>query len=130
MVVVELDVDLLRQHIVGTDLHAEHTVARTRLSYTFLYLAQQGLDILVADVNIQLEVVAHFLLRTRRLGDETQVLDRVAATDNELVGVTLHQLDRCHIQRQVTLLAVLGFHAQRVLHCKVDTDERRERLGE
>ena len=87
-------------------------------SYPFVHkdkVIEKNLDLDddgVADINIEFEVVADLLLRAWRLGDETQVLDCVTATDDELVGVPLHELDRGDIEREVSLLAVLGFDAE------------------
>ena len=131
MVVEELETDLLAQHIVSRDLDSQHFVSGRSLCDTFLHLAQQHLDILVGQINLQFEIIAHFrLAAVLLLGDEAEVLDRIAATDNELGGMPFGQLDGGDIEREVTLLAVLRLDAERVLHRHVEADKRRERLGE
>ena len=78
MVVEELQTDFLREHVVGGELYSQHLVSRTRLSDVLLNLAEQCLDILVAYVERQLQVVAHFLLPTLFvLRGEVQVLDGI-----------------------------------------------------
>ena len=78
-----------------------------------------------------LEVIAYFLLHAVFvLGDEVEVLNRITAADDEFGSMTFGQLHTCDVEREVTLLAVLGFDGQRVFHRQVHADERREGLGE
>ena len=80
---------------------------------------------------MQFQVVAHFALPAVFLaGDETEVLDGIAAADDELTGMSFGQLHTGHIECQVTLLAIFGFQGQRVFHRQIQTDERAEGLGE
>ena len=64
------------------------------------------------------------------LGDEVEILNRISTTDDKLIGMTLGQLHARDIQRKVTLFAILGFHGEGVLHREIQSDERRESLGE
>ena len=130
MVIEELQVDLLAQHVVRGDLDTQHFVTTRSLCDTLVDLAEQHHHVLVRHVHLQLQVIADLTLTAVfLLRDEIEVLDRVAATDHVLVRMSFGQLHTRHVQRQIPLFPIFGFQTQRVLHRQVQTNQRTKGFG-
>ena len=82
---------------------------------------------LLDDYKNQMKIVCEFA--PSLMTDETEILNGVSSTYHELIRMTLCNLDRIDIQRNVTLFTVFKLSRQRVFHCHIHTNQWREVLG-
>ena len=131
MIVIQLQIYFGRKYIISSNLDSQHFVAGRSLGNSFFHLAQEHLDILIAYINSELKIVAYFLLFTAlELVENAEVLDGIAPTHYELIGMALCELHGVDVKREVTLLAPFELSRHGVLHCEVQTNKWRELLRE
>lgn len=133
MVEVGVEGEHLAVGVVGREADLDGLVARGGLRGEVLNVAAEGALVAVGDVEAEVHVVAHLVLRWGGAVAGTEEFEAdylIACAHDDVVGSGLDELDSRHGEVHVAALLVLEFGGEVAGRGDIDADEGRELLAD
>ena len=105
----------LAHHIIGSEINAQGARAAGGLGSVFKNFANESRIIIVLEIEIQRQIVAHTFLLVTHFQYRVEVHNFVAHTGHKRLGVGFHQLTCRRIERERTGVAIFSIEGEIII---------------